>query len=251
MNAGGTITFGALGGTASGGLGVNDRIVLANGSGRLAQVSPSALIANVGWSLFGNTLTDETSGGFGEVPVGRYLCTNDAIDLRLVTGGRVRAILTADGVFRSNNAVLTGGSLDGMPIGATTRSTGAFTGVAVTNTLTAGTSVVTPLIANSGNIALTATNGAISLSTIGTDPQGITFEAGGNNTIAFRTDDRERLRIVGGQLSPIVIGGAAAIENSMLHINTTQDSTAGLLVVGTAASTGDLLRVGIANALDP
>ena len=251
VNAGGTITFGALGGAASGGLGGNDRIVLANGSGRLAQVSPSALIANVGWSLFGNTLTDETSGGFGEVPVGRYLGTNDAIDLRLVTGGRVRAILTADGVFRSNNAVLTGGSLDGMPIGATTRATGAFTGVAVTNTLTAGTSVVTPLIANSGNIALTATNGAISLSTIGTDPQGITFAAGGNNTIAFRTDDRERLRIVGGQLSPIVIGGAAAIENSMLQINTTQDSTAGLLVVGTAASTGDLLRVGVANALDP
>jgi hypothetical protein len=251
VNAGGTITFGALGGAASGGLGGNDRIVLANGSGRLAQVSPSALIATVGWSLFGNTLTDETSGGFGEVPVGRYLGTNDAIDLRLVTGGRVRAILTADGVFRSNNAVLTGGSLDGMPIGATTRSTGAFTGVAVTNTLTAGTSVVTPLIANSGNIALTATNGAISLSTIGTDPQGITFSAGGNNTIAFRTDDRERLRIVGGQLSPIVIGGAAAIENSMLQINTTQDSTAGLLVVGTAPSTGDLLRVGIANALDP
>jgi hypothetical protein len=91
VNAGGTITFGALGGAASGSLGGNDRIVLANGSGRLAQVSPSALIANVGWSLFGNTLTDETSGGFGEVPVGRYLGTNDAIDLRFVTGGRVRA----------------------------------------------------------------------------------------------------------------------------------------------------------------
>jgi hypothetical protein len=250
VNAGGTITFGALGGAASGSLGGNDRIVLANGSGRLAQVSPSALIANVGWSLFGNTLTDETSGGFGEVPVGRYLGTNDAIDLRFVTGGRVRAILTADGAFRSNNSVLTGGSLDGMPIGATTRSTGAFTGVAVSNTLTAGTSVVTPLIANSGNIALTATNGAISLSTIGTDPQGITFSAGGDNTIAFRTDDRERLRIVGGELSPIVIGGAAAIENSMLQINTTQDSTAGLWVIGTAASTGDLMRIGVANALD-
>jgi len=250
VNAGGTITFGALGGAASGGLGGNDRIVLANGSGRLAQVSPSALIANVGWSLFGNTLTDETSGGFGEVPVGRYLGTNDAIDLRFVTGGRVRAILTADGAFQSNNAVLTGGRIDGMPIGANTRSTGAFTGVAVTNTLTAGTSVVTPLIANSGNIALTADNGAISLSTVGTSPQGITFSAGGNNTIAFRTDDRERLRIVGGELSPIVIGGAAAIENSMLQINTTQDSTAGLWVIGTAASTGDLMRIGVANALD-
>ena len=250
VNAGGTITFGALGGAASGSLGGNDRIVLANGSGRLAQVSPSTLIANVGWSLFGNTLTDETSGGFGEVPVGRYLGTNDAIDLRFVTGGRVRAILTAGGAFQSNNAVLTGGRIDGMPIGATTRSTGAFTGVAVTNTLTAGTSVVTPLIANSGNIDLIADNGAISVSTIGTSPQGITFSAGGNNTIAFRTDDRERLRIVGGQLSPIVIGGAAAIENSMLQINTTQDSTAGLWVVGTAASTGDLMRIGVANALD-
>ncbi|WP_396159994.1 beta strand repeat-containing protein, partial [Flavobacterium sp.] len=251
VNAGGTITFGNLAGTAGASMGGNDRLVIANSSGRLAQVSPSTLIANVGWSLFGNSLTEETSGGFGEVPVGRYIGTNNAIDLRFVTNGRVRAILTADGAFQSDNAVLTGGRIDGMPIGATTRSTGAFTGVAVTNTLTAGTSVVTPLIANSGNIALTADNGAISLSTVGTSPQGITFSAGGNNTIAFRTDDRERLRIVGGELSPIVIGGAAAIENSMLQINTAQDSTAGLLVVGTAASTGDLLRVGVTNALDP
>ena len=77
----------------------NDRIVVANPQGRVAQVSPGAFVDQYAWGLVGNAL--QLSGGdLGDFPIGSFLGTTNARDLRLVTNNTVRAILnSADGRF--------------------------------------------------------------------------------------------------------------------------------------------------------
>jgi hypothetical protein len=70
----------------------------------------------------------------------------------------------------ANNVAITGGTINGTSIGATTANTGAFTTVGAT------TSVTTPLVTNAGTLSLTAT---------------------GNNVIAASTNGSERMRITG------------------------------------------------------
>jgi len=74
-----------------------------------------------------------------------------------VVGGTVNSITTA-------SATITGGSINATTIGATTASTGAFT------TLSASTSVTTPSVTNAGTLALSATGANIAtISTNGSE----------------------------------------------------------------------------------
>jgi hypothetical protein len=75
---------------------------------------------------------------------------------------------TITGNITSSSATITGGTINGTTIGATTASTGAFT------TLSASTSLTTPLVTNAGTLALSAT---------------------GANVVTASTNGVERLRI--------------------------------------------------------
>jgi hypothetical protein len=106
------------------------------------------------------------------------------------------------GEQNTNTALITGGSIDGTTIGATTASTGAFT------------SVTTPLVTNAGTLALSAT---------------------GANVVTASTNGAERLRIdsagnVGiGTSSPLSLAGTnlsieAASANVRLQLNSSGGS---------------------------
>jgi hypothetical protein len=83
-----------------------------------------------------------------------------------VVGGTVNSITTA-------SATITGGSINATTIGATTASTGAFT------TLSASTSVTTPSVTNAGTLALSATGAnSITLATNGSTR--VTADSAGN-----------------------------------------------------------------------
>jgi hypothetical protein len=100
------------------------------------------------------------------------LRNDSGAQLELERGGIVRTLtVNASGVLvmdGTQNLAITGGSINGTPIGGTTASTGAFT------TVSASTSVTTPLVTRAGTLALSAT---------------------GANVITASTNGLERLRI--------------------------------------------------------
>ncbi|NDD75639.1 MAG: hypothetical protein EBZ40_11790, partial [Gammaproteobacteria bacterium] len=104
--ADGRVGIAALGNTAGASLGINDRVVVANGDGTLSQVRPSALLANI---------TDPISFG-GAVNVAGSLTTA--------------------------NAVISGGSINNTPIGNLAPSTGAFTDLTSATLTTTGNVVL-------------------------------------------------------------------------------------------------------------
>ena len=186
LNASGTVTFSALGGgspnaTMSG----NDRVVVANSSGRLSNVSVAGLVAAGAWGLSGNTGISDSN----------YLGTTDDNALRLATNGAVRATLTSTGEFQIDRVAIGAGTIDGTAIGATTASSGRFT------TLAASTSVTTPRLTNAGAIDINTTAGNIA------------FNAGGLNSVTLATNGSERLRITEAGL--VGVGTGAAIGAQM------------------------------------
>jgi hypothetical protein len=100
------------------------------------------------------------------------LRNDSGAQLELERGGIVRTLtVNASGVLvmdGTQNLAIVGGSINGTPIGGTTASTGAFT------TVSASTSVTTPLVTNAGTLALSAT---------------------GANVITASTNGEERMRI--------------------------------------------------------
>jgi hypothetical protein len=162
--------------------GGSGNVLATNGGGRLQWINP--LTASSGWTLLGNSAT--TSGGvLGATPTfgTNFLGTIDEstpVDLRFVTGNRVRAIITGAGQFQTNNVAIGGGAINDTAIGNLSPSTGVFT------FLTANNRVTTPLVTGSalqlassaGNLTLQATGGDIRASTSGQERFRIT--TGGN-----------------------------------------------------------------------
>lgn len=79
-----------------------------------------------------------------------YVGQTSLVTLGTVTTGTWQADVIAD-AYISNTLTITGGSIDGTPIGATTRSTGAFTTLAAN-----GATSLTSTLAVSGNVTLSA-----------------------------------------------------------------------------------------------
>lgn len=79
-----------------------------------------------------------------------YVGQTSIVTLGTVTTGTWQATVIDD-AYISNTLTITGGSIDGTPIGATTRSTGAFTTLAAN-----GATSLTSTLAVSGNVTLSA-----------------------------------------------------------------------------------------------
>ncbi|NBU24819.1 MAG: hypothetical protein EBS39_04220, partial [Gammaproteobacteria bacterium] len=142
----GATTLTSLGGAVNSTLGSNDRIVVTKSDGLLSNVSVAGLVAAGAWGLSGNT----------NVAAGNYLGTTDANDLRLATNGTVRATLTSGGQFQIGNVAISGGTINGTSVGATTASTGRFTTLDATSLATTGAATI-------GN-GLTVTTGGLTVS---------------------------------------------------------------------------------------
>ena len=169
------VTFASLGGTAGNTVPTGfDRVLLANNAGALNQVSLTNLLAQNSWLLRGNSGTD---------PLLDFLGTKDAVDLAFRTTDIERFRIGADGAgtfvgtltaggLTTANATITGGSIDGTPIGATTASTGRFLALTVTSggaTTLGGTLGVTGLTTLNGGLTVTGTAGTpnVTIASIG------------------------------------------------------------------------------------
>ncbi|MFO0455045.1 MAG: beta strand repeat-containing protein, partial [Planctomycetota bacterium] len=188
--------------------GVGGTVLSTNGSGVLSWITP--LTASSGWALTGN-LGTSSGGALGAAPTGNYIGTNETatpVDLRFATGGLVRAIITGGGQFQTNNVAIGGGTINNTVIGGTTAAAGTFT------------TVTTPIVTNTGALAVTA-GGTLSLA------------ATGANVITASTDGTERLRITSGGLVGLNTG---ATVGAALQVNTGGNNTVGLIVRGNGTS---------------
>jgi hypothetical protein len=156
---------------------------------------------------------------------------NTAIAGTLAVTGLITAAGGVSGAVTSSSAAITGGSIDGTTIGATTASTGAFTTLSASSTvsgagfstylasppaiggtvaaagsfttLSASTSVTTPSVTNAGTLALSAT---------------------GANIVTASTNGSERLRIDAS--GNVTVGGGASVAGARSLTVTNTDSSA-------------------------
>ncbi|MFO0455897.1 MAG: beta strand repeat-containing protein, partial [Planctomycetota bacterium] len=153
LTVGGATTITTVGGTLNGTFGSNDRLVVANGTGVLSNISPAGFVAASAWGLLGNAPASTGNGNnLTAAPTGNYLGTSNAQNLQLVTGGAVRAVIASTGEFRIQNIDVRGGAINGTAIGAGGASTGAFTSLSAN----AGASVGGGLTVTTGGLTVTA-----------------------------------------------------------------------------------------------
>ncbi|NBU26250.1 MAG: hypothetical protein EBS39_11685, partial [Gammaproteobacteria bacterium] len=197
--------------------GAGGNVLATNGDGVLSWINP--LTAASGWTVIGNASTN-SGGALGAVPTdgSNFLGTLDNTDLRVVTGNRVRAIFTAGGQFQTNDVAIGGGSINGTAIGNVNPSTGAFT------TVDATTSVTTPLLQGSG-LQVSASAGDLSLRAIGN----VIGYAGGS----------ERFRIVGSGVNAGNVGIGNNAPTNRLDVTGTFRATGATTIGGAlTASSG-------------
>jgi hypothetical protein len=193
----------------------------------------------------------------------------------VITGGSITGVALSGNTL--TNPVITGGSINNTTVGATTRSTGAFTTLAsngattftagtASTTTTTGTAVITGGLGVSGRInaanfdgivgANTAaagnfttlgatgvatfsagTNSAPAITTTGDTNTGIYFPAA--DTIAFTEGGVESMRIT----SAGDVGIGTASPAAKLQVNTGAVGTVGQIIQMFASQTADVLRV--------
>ncbi|MCX7052186.1 MAG: hypothetical protein NTV91_10365, partial [Proteobacteria bacterium] len=191
LGVSGVTTLSNLGGTAATTIPVGlDRIVMANNTGVLSQISTSALVTANAWSLSGNPITS-SAATLGAAPTGSFLGATSNQNLQLVTNNLVRAIITAGGQFQTNDVAIGGGTINSTSIGATTASTGRFTTLAATGDATvAGSLGVTGLTTATGGVRTPTVNGTTSLG-LTADAGTLSLAAGGANVITASTRYRQ------------------------------------------------------------
>jgi hypothetical protein len=149
------------------------------------------------------------------------LRNDSGAQLELERGGIVRTLtVNASGVLvmdGTQNLAIVGGSINGTPIGGTTASTGAFT------TLSASTSVTTPLVTRAGTLALSAT---------------------GANVITASTNGLERMRI--DSAGNVGIGTSSPTAGS--HLEVAGTGTQIITLLRTDASTLGALQFNNGNS---
>ena len=207
-------------------------VITTDAYGRVSALSSASI--NTGFTLNGTSGTSSVTGGSTLSLAGTYGVTvtvgteyaNIATpqDLRTTasptfTGLQATTLATTN--FSSGNAVITGGSVNGSPIGATSASTGAFTTLTTTGTAIAG-----------GNVVAAATTVSTNTTT------GALVVAGGVG--------------VAGDMN---VGGNLKVSGTLTYINTTTELVSGIEIVagnlvansGTASSnttTGALVIAG-------
>ncbi|WP_396159996.1 tail fiber domain-containing protein [Flavobacterium sp.] len=210
-------------------MGGNDRIVVTNNTGVLNNVSVAGLVTANAWGLSGNSIT-AAGGTLGAVPTGSFLGATSNQNLQLVTNNLVRAIVTAGGVFQTNNVAIGGGAINGTTIGATTASTGRFTTLDTTgNAAVAGTLGVT------GATTLASTLGVTGATTLSS-----TLGVTGATTLGGATQVNNTLTVTGDTTlnSNLGVGGNGSITGTLgVTGATTLSSTLGVSGATTLGST--------------
>jgi hypothetical protein len=220
--------------TLPGADGDSGNVLSTDGGGNLVWVNP--VTAGAAWTLTGNGAT--SSGGLlGNLPTtgSNFIGTTNNVDLRLVTNNRVRAIVTAAGQLQANNVALTGGSIDGVTIGANSPAAGSFSSLNAQSVI--GTSLLA-LAATDGPMILAAASatGTISLATAG------------NNRLVVGADGAVAINgaaSVGGTLA--VTGNATfdgGVEAKGGIVTNTLTASTSLQVTGVTTLTGALTANG-------
>ncbi len=204
-----------------------DRVIIANSSGQLDEVSIPSLFSASGWALSGNS--GLTSGGaLGATATGTgKLGMTDAIDLRLITDGKVRMIVTSGGAITMGSTLgVTGATTLSSTLGVTgliTGSTGATISGAATSinassnfntNINTGTSTGTVAIGNSAST--TTILGATTINSTGTAATTI-----GNTTAATA------VTINSGATGGLTLGGipTGTASDDVLLINASSKVT--------------------------
>ncbi len=206
----------ALGGTANALLPASsfDRVVVANSSGQLQQVTPAGLLNNSVWLLSGNAGT-VSAGALGEAASGSFVGTRDATDLRLATQGTVRLIVSAEGAVSTQRDLLVNGLTVGR--GGGNRDDNAAFGLGALGQATTGGSNVAM-----GRLALGAVVGGTGNTAVGDRALATVSGQGGN--VAVGTD----------ALTRSTAANATAVGFGALQANTTGDggTAVGYLALG-------------------
>ena len=204
-----------------------DRVIIANSSGQLDEVSIPALFSASGWALSGNS--GLTSGGaLGATATGTgKLGMTDGVDLRLITDGKVRMIIASDGAITMGSTLGVTGLITGSA-GATI--SGAATSINASSNfntnINTGTSTGTVAIGNSAST--TTILGATTINSTGTAATSI-----GNATGTFALTSPGLNVATSGDLSD---GGGNVVVADNLDVTGTGTNN-----IGVAASTNTIL----------
>jgi Collagen triple helix repeat (20 copies)/Chaperone of endosialidase len=213
-------------------------ILLSNLSGNLSPAQQSALsLSSIGGSL--NLATQTT----GSLPL-----ANGGTGATTASGARTNLGLGSLATQNANNVSITGGTIDGTPIGATTPSTGAFTTLTSTGSNTFGgtTNFSGPLVLSPSALASlswTASDGT-NTQTVGPS-QVLTYNAGPSNNLSVSVSPTRQVTydIVA---SPTFTGLAVSGTSNL----GTVDTTGNLAVGGTTTLTGNLTANGGLNTIN-
>ena len=140
---------------------------------------------------------------------------NNLSDLASASTARTNLGLGTIATQAASSVAITGGAIDGTPIGATTASTGKFTTLSTTGSVGIGTASpsanggLTVSSAGASNY-ITITAGSIS-SLIGTDANGLALSALGSNNLILYTSGTERMRIDSTGLVSLVAASGFSI----------------------------------------
>ena len=260
---------------------VDDSIIRLNGDTNLTQTNSKDV--GIIFPYYANDASRLGFMGYDESDQVFRLLTDASINNEVVSGTRATLFANLVGDFSTDNIVVTGGSIDGTPIGATTADTGAFTTLAAsgvttitdnTNStstttgalvvsggagfaldvyagsfqgdigdITRGTGAFTTLAANS-TVTINGSNANVTISPTGTGA--VDIEPAGGISIDPGTT---------GTLDNITIGGVTPKAGSFVALNAsglvrltdttdTTNTTSGAVVISGGAAIGKKLNVG-------
>ena len=156
----------------------------------------------------------------------------------VITGGSITGVALSGNTL--TNPVITGGSINNTTVGATTRSTGAFTtlasngattftaGTASTSTTT-GTAVITGGLGVSGRINAANFDGIVGANTAAT---GNFTTLGASSTATLNTLVSSGATLTGGSINGMAIGATTRAAGSFTTVTTTNDASISGLTVG-------------------
>ncbi|MEY3385489.1 MAG: hypothetical protein RIR53_300, partial [Bacteroidota bacterium] len=249
-NAGSSVTIGSVAGTAKSSVGLNDRFVIADSTGKLDQASISSVLASGvssnAWSLTGNSGTT-SSGALGSAPGSKFLGTTDSVDVRFATNNKVRLILSGDGKLSTQKDMTVNGVTVGLGSGDDTMSLAVGRGALAskstlpyyTSNTAIGTYALNRLTTGINNTALgwnvmpNITTG-VQNTAIGTAAMALGTTASNNIALGFQalyamTNGLSNVAVGNGALNGLQYGNfnVAVGDNAFMHLDgASQDNVA-------------------------
>ncbi len=253
----GTISGGALNSTGNTTLASNagSTFTAGNTTGAVAITGTTVSISSTGANL---SLQTTTSGNINLSPAGNinlnadtavtgnfqvsgttHLVATNATGGYTQTGSGVNTFSGATNLngattannFTSSGATITGGSIDGTPVGATTKSTGGFTSLAVTGNGTFGANILMTASAP----VLDAANGTLSINTITNRP--VAF---GTGLVTANNFASSGAVVTGGSIDATPVGATTRSSGAFTTLSSNGNTS-----LGSGASTFQIASTGL------